>query len=156
MFFKWQIFGAKPFAHLGDGFVFGTNVHSTTSGAPEIWDVTSDLDAGVNLVSSKNLDDGAYHVAIRAAHCHDRHPCEDGRPRRNSDPPRSNPHISQPTVPLFVGNVFWGELFSATFAFKLAELVVVRRSGSFTVQEAGQLESYLRTKYADQVNASRR
>ncbi len=147
MFFKSQIFGFKPSAYLGDGFVFGTNVHGATKDVPEIWDYTANLDAGVDFTSSKNFDDGAYHVAIaRRVASTGLHTKMDGLEETSTLAAPID--ISQPTEPLIVGNYFWGELYGGTFAFKLAELVVVRRSGSFTVQEVGQLENYLKTKYA--------
>ncbi len=145
-FFKAQIFGNKPFAHLGDGLVFGTNV-TQTNDEPEIWDEGSDLDAGADLISSKNLDDGNYHVVIgRRVGGNSLHVKIDGLEETIA---LSQPvDLSQPTVPLTIGNVFWGEIYTGTFAYKLAELVVARRAGTFTVQEIGQLESYLKTKYS--------
>ncbi len=146
-FFKAKIAGYKPSAHLGDGFVFGTNLTSTTSNAPEVWDMTGNLDAGVDLKSSKDISDGNYHVMIaRRVGGTSLHVKLSGLEEVAT---LQQPiDISQPTVPLSIGNVFWGELFTATFAMKVAEVVVVRRAGSFTPQEAGALESYLKAKYS--------
>ncbi|HSQ65299.1 MAG TPA: hypothetical protein VLM85_18900 [Polyangiaceae bacterium] len=147
--FKAKIFGYKPTAYLGDGFVFGTDIGSSKADAPELWDFTDSLDAGATLTSSKNFGDGNYHVAIaRRVGGTSLHVKMDGL--EETATLTQTIDISQPTVPLSVGNVFWGEIFSGTFAFKLAELVVLRRSGTFSAQEAGQLENYLKTKYAAQ------
>jgi hypothetical protein len=144
-FFKSQIAGAIPFAHLGDGFVFGSNV-KIGGDAPEIWDVTSNLDAGVDFKSSKTLTDGAYHLvtARRVGSTSLRVKMDGLEEVQTLQQPID---ISQPAQPLFIGNVFWGEIFNGTFAFKVAEIVVARRAGSFTPQEIGQLEGYLKTKY---------
>jgi hypothetical protein len=148
-FFKAQIAGFKPAAHLGDGFVFGSNIGNSKADAPEIWDMTANQDAGVDITSSKSFVDGAYHVAIaRRVGGTSLHVKMDGLEETSA---LQQPiDISQPTQPLSIGNVFWGEIFSGTFAFKLAEIVVVRRAGAFTPQELGALESYLKTKYAAQ------
>jgi hypothetical protein len=145
-FFKSQVFGLKPGQYLGDGIAVGSDISGTTDKL-EIWDKGSDRDAGTDFLSSKTFSDGAYHVAIaRRIGGTSLHTKMDGVEETTT---LSQPvDISQPTVPLSIGNVFWGEIFSGTFAYKLAELVVVRRSGSFSVQEVGQLENYLRTKYA--------
>jgi hypothetical protein len=62
-FEKAQTVGQLPFKSWGDGLIFGTNI-TGKSGQPELYDLTANKDAGGDLLSSKNIDDGAYHVLL--------------------------------------------------------------------------------------------